>query len=62
MHSAKVIVTSVEGKVLKEIPVIVHEGMNEVLFDHGYNMTGTFLYSLYINDQLIDTRKMVFAN
>jgi len=62
VHSAKVIITSTEGKAVKEIPVTVHEGMNEVLFDHGYNMTGTFLYSLYINDQLIDTRKMVFAN
>lgn len=62
VHSAKVIITSTEGKLVKEIPVAVHEGMNEVLFDHGYNMTGTFFYSLYINDQLIDTRKMVFAN
>ena len=40
----------------------VVEGMNEVLFTHGYNMTGTYLYSLIVNDQLIATKKMVFAN
>jgi len=62
VHSAKVIITNAEGKVVDDIPVSVHEGMNEVLFDHGYNMTGTFLYSLYVNDQLVETRKMVFAN
>jgi hypothetical protein len=62
VHSSKLILTSTEGKLIKTIPVNVHEGMNEVLFDHGYNMTGTFFYSLYINDQLMETRKMVFAN
>jgi Zn-dependent M28 family amino/carboxypeptidase len=62
IQSAKVVVRSTDGKPVQELPVIVHEGMNEVLFDHGYNRTGTFLYSLYINDQLIETKKMVFAN
>ena len=62
VHSAKIIVTSTEGKLVKEIPVNVHEGMNEVLFDHGYNMTGVYLYSLFVNDSLIATKKMVFAN
>jgi len=62
IQSAKIVVTNLEGKPVKQIPVVVHEGMNEVLFDHGYNMTGTFLYSLFVNGQLIETKKMVFAN
>ena len=62
IQSAKIVVTHLDGKPVKQLPVTVHEGMNEVLFDHGYNMTGTFLYSLYINDQLVETKKMVFAN
>ena len=55
-------ITDLNGKLLQEIPVEVKEGMNEVLYHHGYNMVGTFLYSLYINDQMIATKKMVFAN
>jgi len=62
VHTAVVNIRNLEGKLIREIPVLVHEGMNEVLFDHGYNMTGTFLYTLMVNDQQIATRKMVFAN
>lgn len=62
IDKARVVITDTEGKIMKEIPVVVKEGMNEVLYYHGYNMAGTFLYSLFIDDQLISTRKMVFAN
>ena len=61
-HTARIVITDLNGKMLKEIPVEVKEGMNEVLYHHGYNMVGTFLYSLYIDDQMIATKKMVFAN
>jgi hypothetical protein len=61
-HTARIVITDLNGKMIKEIPVEVKEGMNEVLYHHGYNMVGTFLYSLYINDQMIATKKMVFAN
>ncbi len=61
-HTARIVITDLNGKMLKEIPVEVKEGMNEVLYHHGYNMVGTFLYSLYIDGQMIATKKMVFAN
>lgn len=61
-HTARIVITDLNGKMIKEMPVEVKEGMNEVLYHHGYNMVGTFLYSLYIDDQMIATKKMVFAN
>jgi hypothetical protein len=61
-YKARIVITDLNGVRIKEIPVDVKEGMNEVLYHHGYNMVGTFLYSLYINDQLMGTKKMVFAN
>ena len=61
-HTARIVITDLNGKMLKEIPVEVKEGMNEVLYHHGYNMVGTFLYSLYIDDLMIATKKMIFAN
>lgn len=62
VHHAKVVITDLNGRTIKEIHPDVKEGMNEVLFEHGYNATGTYLYSLYIDDKLIATKKMVFAN
>jgi hypothetical protein len=62
IHNAKIVITDLSGKTVKEYKVEVKEGMNEVLFQHGYNMSGTYLYSLFANDQLIATKKMVFAN
>ena len=62
VENAVIVITDLSGKKVKEIPVEVVEGINEVLFTHGYNMTGTYLYSLMINDALMATKKMVFAN
>lgn len=61
-YNAHIVISDLNGKQIRHIPVEVKEGMNEVLYHHGYNMVGTYLYSLYINDQLMATKKMVFAN
>ncbi len=62
IEKAIIRITDMKGRVVKEIKVQVKEGINEVLYTHGYNMVGTYLYSLYLNDQLVDTKKMVFSN
>ena len=62
VHTARIVISDLRGKPIKELPVVVKQGMNEVLFQHGYNMAGTYLYSLYVDDQLISTKKMIFAN
>lgn len=55
-------VTDVAGKEVKRLPILLHEGMNEVTYEHGYHATGTYVYSLYINGQKIQSKRMVFAN
>jgi hypothetical protein len=62
IKNANIVITDLSGKEIKTIGVPVTEGMNEVLFHHGYNMTGTYLYSLVIDGKLIATKKMIFAN
>lgn len=49
------------GKVLAELPKQVEEGINEILYEHGFGVEGIFLYSLIVDGELIDTKKMVFA-
>lgn len=62
VHEAFITITDLNGKKVRDIVVDVKEGMNEVLFHHGYNMTGTYLYSLVVDGKLVGTKKMVFSN
>ena len=62
VHDASIVITDIKGNLVKRIPVEVQNGMNEVLYHHGYNMTGTYLYTLYIDGRQIETKRMVFAN
>lgn len=52
----------VNGKVIETIQTRLEEGMNEMLYTHGYGRTGVYLYSLEVNGRLIDTKRMIFAN
>ncbi len=59
---AYVLISDVSGEELKRIPVNIKEGINEVLYEHGYHATGTLVYSLVVNSRVIDSKRMVFAN
>lgn len=59
---AYVLISDISGVVLKRIQINIIEGINEVLYEHGYHATGTLVYSLFVNNKLIDSKRMVFAN
>ena len=59
--TAEIRITDLNGKLIKTLPVPIERGMNEVVYQHGYGVQGTFLYSLYIQGELISTKRMVFA-
>jgi hypothetical protein len=59
---ALVQITDLQGRVVQEIPVTLQNGLNEVLYTHGYGATGTFMYSLVIDGKVVETKAMVFAN
>lgn len=50
------------GKELECIPITLHAEINEIQYEHGYGKTGTFIYSLIVDDIRIDSKRMVFAN
>jgi hypothetical protein len=62
VKSAYIQVKDINGKPVKKIPINLKQGINEVLYEHGYNATGTYIYSLFVNGKLIQTRKMQFIN
>jgi len=60
--NAYVLISDVSGLEIKRIPVNIKEGINEVLYEHGYHATGSLVYSLVVNNRVIDSKRMVFAN
>lgn len=59
---ADVLIQDITGRVVKKFPIELKDGMNEVLYSHGYHMSGTFIYSLIVDGKSIQSKKMVFAN
>ncbi len=61
-QKAFVVIRTMKGKELKRMPVVLREGHNEVLYEHGYGAVGTYVYSLEIDGNIIDSKQMIFAN
>jgi len=61
-QSAFIQISDFQGKVIQNIPVTLQQGMNEVLYTHGYGVRGTFAYALMIGGKRVDARQMIFAN
>lgn len=54
-------IQDVNGRVIEEMPVEINRGPNEVIYNHGYGRRGTYVYSLIIDEQVIDSKKMLFV-
>lgn len=59
-HSATINITDIQGRTVKEIPIKLEPGINEVLYEHGFNQKGIFMYSLLIDGKVLQSGKMVF--
>jgi len=59
---ARISIKDTKGIEIRNIPLILNPGMNEVLYEHGYNLSGTYIYSLLIDGKIVESRKMSFAN
>lgn len=61
-NNAYISITNMNGKEIQRLKVNIHEGMNEVTYRHGYNMLGTFIYTLVVDGKKVQSRQMIFAN
>lgn len=59
-HSAVIRVTDLQGRTVKELPISLQPGISEVLYEHGFNQKGTFIYTLVIDDKAWQSGKMMF--
>lgn len=53
-------ITSIDGRVVDRIPVHLHKGMNQVVFNHGFGVSGFYICSLMIDGLPIQSMKMIF--
>jgi hypothetical protein len=61
-RDAHILITDLNGRPIQRIQVAVQQGLNEVLYTHGYGVRGTFAYALLLDGQPVDSRLMIFAN
>jgi hypothetical protein len=61
-NNAYISITDIAGKEIKELPLTLHKGINEVVYEHGFNMAGTYTYTLIIDNKKVASKKMVFSN
>ncbi len=55
-------IKDLKGSGIQTLPIKLNMGINEVLFDHGYHPSGTYIYTLVIDGKPVESRRMVFAN
>jgi hypothetical protein len=59
---AEIVVTELNGRLIKRMSTTPQQGMNEVLYEHGYGVVGAYVYALVIDGKVVDEKTMVFAN
>ncbi len=59
---AYVSIKDLNGREVQRMGISLNNGMNEIQYEHGYNVSGTYIYSLVVDGVVIDSKRMVFAN
>lgn len=60
--NAYISITNMNGKEIQRLKIDIEKGVNEVTYRHGYNMLGTFIYTLVVDGKKVQSRQMIFAN
>jgi hypothetical protein len=60
-RSAKIVITSTSGKSLKQIPLSGSK-TGQIRIEAGSFPTGMYFYSLYVDNTLVETKKMIVSN
>jgi hypothetical protein len=59
---AWMVISDLNGREIQRLAAPMKVGLNEILYTHGYNAVGTYVYSLVVDGKVIQSRRMVFAN
>ncbi|MCF8449447.1 MAG: M28 family peptidase [Taibaiella sp.] len=59
---AYVTIKDLNGREVQRMNITLNNGVNEIMYDHGYNVSGTYTYTLVIDGKVIESKRMIFAN
>lgn len=59
---AYISIRDLKGREVKKLALDLKPGMNEVLYEHGYGLSGVYVYSLVIDGKAVQSKKMTFSN
>ena len=55
-------IKDISGKEGQKINISLQEPFNEALYEHGYNASGTYIYTLVVDGREVQSKRMVFTN
>ncbi|HEV3414699.1 MAG TPA: M28 family peptidase [Puia sp.] len=55
------LISGIDGRVISRIPVPLQKGVNQVVFNHGFDASGIYICTLLIDGQPVQSTEMVFA-
>lgn len=61
-RDAYIAISDAQGRLVTRLEVDIVEGLNEVLYEHGYGSTGLLIQTLVVDGQVVDSKSMIFAN
>ena len=53
-------VSGIDGRLVERIPVHLQKGVNQVVFNHGFGVSGVYICSLVIDGLPVQSTKMIF--
>lgn len=59
VSSAKILIHSLDGQLIKTYPLSANAGMGYISVDAGMLLPGIYTYSLSVNNRMVDTKRMV---
>lgn len=59
---AYISIKDLNGREVRRTNIELNNGMNEIIYEHGYNMSGVYIYTLVIDGIPIESKRMIFAN
>ncbi|MCF8447000.1 MAG: M28 family peptidase, partial [Bacteroidia bacterium] len=57
---AQLLITDMQGNKVHETELVLDKEINEVLFIHGFQAKGIYHCTLIVNNQIVDTQKLLF--
>jgi hypothetical protein len=55
------LISGIDGRTISRIPVSLQKGVNEVVYNHGFDVSGVYICTLLIDGQPVQSTKMVFT-